>query len=453
MREKMKKLLPKPLIDLANACSQPLYVVGGAVRDFIAGLSHDGKPDWDICSPMPFEEFLETAKRTGFEIRSVFKNTGTVKLQDGEKQEYEYCSFRSDKYVRGVHVPVETFFTDDIALDARRRDFTANAVYYDVKEGQFVDPLNGIPAILEKRLTTVASAQKVFGEDGLRLMRLARQTACLGFSPDAECLAGAKANAHLIQDISPERIFTELQAILLADKKYGVKDGHYQGLKLLEETGVLAYILPELAMGKDTSQRADYHHYSVLEHSFRAVLYADEKVRLAALLHDVGKPACFLEKGNFYDHHTVGARIAKDVLARLKAPKKMIERIPALIEYHMLDFDNNTRELKLRRFFVTHYPLLEELLLLKQADYAGCRDLTDEAPTCVRWRALLAKMREETVPFSLKELAVSGKEILGLAIPPQKVGEVLQKLLLHVACHPTENEKERLLRLALSFSK
>ena len=179
----MRKILPKNLILLAEAVPKPLYVVGGSVRDYLAGFPLS-TPDWDICSPLSAEKFAELAKTHGFEVKSVYKNTGTVKVKDAEGVDYEYSCFRSDKYVRGTHVPVEIYFTDDITLDARRRDFTVNAVYYDVKSDNFVDPLGGIPAIQEKRLTTVAPAEKVFGEDGLRLMRLARQAAQLGFAPD-----------------------------------------------------------------------------------------------------------------------------------------------------------------------------------------------------------------------------------------------------------------------------
>ena len=103
-------------------------------------------------------------------------------------------------------------------------------------------------------------------------MRLARFSAQLGFSPDEQTLLGAQKNASLIRDISPERIFTELTAILHADERYGVKYGHYHGLKLLDEIGVLKEILPELALGKEVSQRADFHNYNVLEHSFRATM-------------------------------------------------------------------------------------------------------------------------------------------------------------------------------------
>ena len=448
----MREILPKNLILLANACPKPLYIVGGSVRDFLAKLPTNTK-DWDICSPMDAETFKEVAERLHFTVKSVFKHTGTVKLCDPDGEEYEYSCFRSDKYVRGTHVPVEIFFTDDIALDAKRRDFTANAVYYDIQKDTFVDPLNGITAIQEKRLTTVAPAKKVFGEDGLRLMRLARQAAQLGFTPDEECFLGAQENAELIVDISPERIFTELKAILLADQKYGNTDGPYQGLQLLSKTGVLDRIIPELTLGRNLAQRADFHRYDVLEHSLRAVKYADEKIRLAALLHDVGKPFCRFRDGNSYEHAVEGAQIANTILNRLKAPKDTTTRVCDLVEWHMYDLDCKTNENKLRRFLVSHTELLEELLLLKQADFSACMDNLSIAPTCARWNTLLSKMKEENVPFSLKELAVRGSDILEIGIQPCHISQILQRLLLHTALTPSDNEKSRLLRLAQGIEK
>ena len=454
MHEKLKKLIPAPLFRLANACKSPLYLVGGAVRDTLAGLTlQRGSLDLDICSPMPFDEFLSIAEGCHFTAKSVFKNTGTVKLLDEVGNEYEYCSFRSDKYVRGNHVPVETFFTDDIQLDARRRDFTANAVYYDIQKGEIVDPLDGVSAIQEKRLTTVADSDKVFGEDGLRLMRLARQAACLGFIPDNACLLGATKNAELIDDISPERIFTELTQLLSADEKYGQTDGVYRGLKLLDDTGVLARIFPELALGKGMAQRADFHKYDVLEHSIRAAAYAKKEVRLAALLHDVGKPICALRDGSSHNHPQDGAVIAKEILGRLKAPKKDIQRIPALVEWHMYDFDCKTKESKLRRFFVAHLDVLDDLLLLKQADFSACMDDVSPAPTCVRWTELIKKMQKENVPFTQKQLALSGKDLLDAGFPAPQLSTLLQKLLTYAATHPSENNKRRLLKMAQSLSK
>ncbi len=450
----MLKILPQELKNLAQAMPVPLYVVGGSTRDFLAGLT-PAVHDWDICAPLPAEEFSKIATENGFSVRAVYKNTGTVKLE--KKFGYEYSSFRSDKYVRGVHVPTEIFFTDDVNLDAKRRDFTANAVYFDIVKGEYVDPLGGIPAIQEKRLTTVDDPKKVFGEDGLRLMRLARQTAQLGFTPDENCLSGARENAALIADISPERIFEELLLILSADQKCGVKNAPYRGLKLLQSIGVLRYILPELAAGENLAQRANFHKYDVLEHSFRAVQYAekidaDPIFRLAALLHDVGKPLCMLRDGNAFAHHEEGELLVKNILTRLKAPKKTIEAVAWLTKWHMYDFDCKTSEKKLRRFFVSYSPSIELLLKIKQADFSACADDFSPAPTCVKWRTILEKMRAEKTPFSLKELAVNGRDLLPL-FPAERISVLLNGLLMHVAVFPKDNEKNRLLKLATGLEK
>ncbi len=451
----MRAILPENLINLAKACPKPLYIVGGSVRDHLAGLT-PSMHDWDVCSPLSAEQFSKIAQKNGFFVQAVYRNTGTVKFSDGAT-DYEYACFRSDIYVRGTHVPVEIFFTEDITLDAKRRDFTANAVYYDIKNGIYVDPLDGISAIKDKRLTTVDRAEKVFGEDGLRLLRLARQAAQLGFEPDESCLKGALQNARLIKDISPERIFAELILLLTADQKCGVSGAPYHGLKLLEQTGVLSYLLPELTLGKGMAQRADFHKYDVLEHSLRSVKYVEREdtgyeLRLAALLHDVGKPLCTLRDGKSYAHAKEGAAISRDILIRLKAPKKLIQRIPALVEWHMYDLDCKASENKLRRFFVTHYELIDDLIKLKQADFSACMDDLSEAPTVRRWKSLLAKLKAENAPLTLKELALNGRDLLSLGIEQTYFSALLEKLLLHACCHPADNRKERLLKLAKGFA-
>ncbi len=451
----MLEIVPEELKKLAQACPNPLYLVGGSVRDYLAGLTPSIR-DWDICSPTPAEEFATLAKAHGFAVQAIYKNTGTVKLQGEES--YEYACFRQDKYVRGEHTPSEIYFTKDIRLDAKRRDFTANAVYLDLKTGEFCDPLNGISAVKERRLTTVDRADKVFGEDGLRLLRLARQAAQLRFSPDEECLAGATHNARLIDDVSPERIFEELIALLTAEQKCGQKDAPYRGLELLEQTGVLARILPELTKGKNLAQRADFHKYDVLEHSLRAVKYAEGldkgyPLRLYALLHDVGKPLCMLRDGNAYAHPEEGAILVAEILTRLKAPKKITQTAVWLTRWHMYDYDCKTSEKKLRRFLVANYPQIELLLKVKQADFSACTDDLSTAPTCARWRALLAQMKEEGVPFSLKELAINGKDLENAGVPKIRISEILNALFLHVAVLPSDNRKEILLKLALGFLK
>ena len=399
----MKKFIPKTLRKLAGVCQVPLYIVGGAVRDFLAGRPLAGA-DWDLASAASDEDFSAAAGSCGFTVRAVYPATGTVKVEDEDGTGYEYTRFRSDRYVRGVHAPAEIFFTDDIARDARRRDFCADAVYYDIAADTFADPLGGIGDIQSRTLRTVAPAEKVFGEDGLRLMRLARIAAQTGFTPDAECLAGAKSNCALIRDIVPERIFHELDLLLRADEKAGGADGPYRGLCILRETGVLAHILPELALGDGMPQRADFHRYDVLEHSFRCVRYAQPFVRWAALLHDAGKPLCFLRDGNFHAHPEEGARIAEEILTRLKAPAKLTEETKSLVALHMRDFDLNMRGSKVRREIVRAYPLLEKLLAARLKSvrvHAGGGHIQDAVRNILRIFARLGRAGQVDVVAAL----------------------------------------------------
>lgn len=230
----MRDFLPEPLIllarELKKQTGKPLYLVGGCVRDFLAGFPL-ASSDFDLCAPVPAETFKKIATACGFRADATYARTGTVKISkitakntDGamedrenkvrpssvtcgdtfprggrldltekcaaggrldlaencvprgrlNKVEAEYAAFRSDKYIRGEHTPAETFFTEDISLDARRRDFACNAIYYDISADSFVDPLGGIDDVNAKRLRTADAPDKVFGEDGLRLLRLAR---------------------------------------------------------------------------------------------------------------------------------------------------------------------------------------------------------------------------------------------------------------------------------------
>lgn len=442
----MKEILSDNLIKLARTCPYPLYVVGGRVRDFLAGLE-TADTDTDICAPANAEDFVRRAKNVGFNVDAAYKNTGTVKLSL-DKESYEFTCFRSDEYVRGEHRPVKTFFTDDIRLDARRRDFKCNAVYYDIAAESFADPLGGIKDIETKTLTTVAAAEKVFGEDGLRLMRLARIAAETGFSPDEECIDGARKNSALISDVSAERVWAELDRILHADKRYGRIYATFNGLSILKTTGVLKHILPELCLGEGMKQRSDIHRYDVLDHSLRTVLYAHRDIRLAALLHDIGKPYCMINYGNFYAHDKEGARIVADVCARLKVPKKLAAESVALTELHMFDLRGDARENTVRKFTVRNLNMFDKLMLLKQADFSACKDDTSVAPSVTKMTGILNAMKAEGLPLTLKELAVRGSDLIADGCPPRHTGKVLERLLLDCAVKQVANEKEKLLKYA-----
>ena len=443
----MYRILPEHLKILAGECPYPLYVVGGGVRDFLAGLeSRDS--DTDICAPADPTDFARRAERAGFTVQSEYKNTGTVKIAYG-RESYEFASFRSDEYVRGCHSPVRTFFTDDINLDARRRDFKCNAVYYDIKNRVFADPLGGVGDIERRKLSTVAEPEKVFGEDGLRLMRLARIAAQTGFTPEQNCLKGAAANAILIRDVSPERIFAELNLILQADGKYGVRNGQYAGLEILDKTRVLDFILPELAAGRGMEQNKAFHRFDVLEHSLRCAACADPKVRLAALLHDAGKPYAMNTSGSFIGHETEGARIVADILGRLKAPKKVIAETAELVRLHMYDFRGDAKENKVRKFILKNINLFDKLMLLKQADYSALAGETGKSFIVEKFERIYRQMQKEGVPFSLKELNIKGGDLIAAGFAPEKVGQVLESLQADCALKSVVNERGELLKRAV----
>lgn len=437
----MREILSEKLIRLAESCPYPLYVVGGKVRDYIAGLK--GGTDTDICAPADVKDLVNRAYAAGYAAEAVFKNTGTVKLKSAG-EELEFASFRSDKYVRGEHCPATTCFTDDINLDAVRRDFKCNAVYYDICAGQFVDPLGGIADIKAKRLTTVAPPLKVFSEDGLRLMRLARIAAQTGFTPADECIRGALANCDLIEDVHPQRIYAELDMILHADEKNGVPLAHYTGLNILKQTGVLQKILPELAACEGVKQRADFHNYDVLEHSFRAAAYADGGIRLSALLHDIGKPLCAAGTGSFIGHEKKGAELAEEICLRLGVPKKLTAETVRLISLHMYDLRGDARESKIRRFILSNYDIIDKILALKQADFSACKDDTSVAPSVIKIGGIYEKMRKEGVPFTLKELKIKGNDLISCGFAPEKVGAALESLLYDCALGWVLNDRDRL---------
>lgn len=443
----MKDIIPQKLNMLAEKLGGRLYVVGGACRNFLAGLS-GGSTDWDICAPVPPEELVAAARECGMVVSAVYARTGTVRLScDG--QSFEFASFRTDRYVRGLHTPEEVELTGDIVLDAKRRDFKCNAVYFNITEGAFYDPLGGIADIKDRRLSTVAPSDKVFGEDGLRLMRLCRFAAELGFTPSEECLEGAKRHASLIADIAPERIYAELGALLSADKKYDNADGPYEGLRLMRDTGVIRVLFPELALGDGMAQRHDFHRYDVLEHTLRCVKYAPENIRLAALLHDVGKPECKLQSGSFARHEEIGERLAEDILKRLRAPSRVISRVCALVRWHMYDFSCQARPNKIRKFIVNHGDIWEDLLALKQADYSACKDDFSPAPGVVKWEKIYAEMLEEGAPMTVRQLKVRGDQLIEAGILPDETAKTLKWLLEECAINPSLNDRDKLIRLAL----
>ena len=444
----MQIILPKNLKILSDHCASPIFIVGGYVRNYL--IDGSLSEDIDIAAALSAKDLISAAKDCGFTVVAEYKRTGTVVISDGERK-YEYTRFRTDFYgTGGGHQPVRSEFTDDITLDAKRRDFKCNAVYYDIKSENIVDPLGGISDIHDKVLDTVISPEKVFCSDGLRLMRLARFAAELGFSVRDEVMVKAKEYAKNIRDISPERILEELKKILVADTKYAFSDrtGHYTGIKILEKIGVFDILFPELAAGRGLRQRADFHKYDVLEHTLKTVLYADKDIRFAALLHDVGKPYRKLNFGTYCGHAEAGERIATEILKRLKADSRTIKQAAFLTRWHMFDLKNDESEGALRLFFVENFEYFFDLIKLKQADYSACKDDLSVSPTVIKWRKIYDTMVSDGTPFSISDLKISAEELMEIGYKNGEIGEELKRLFAASIEDPKRNDNSTLQSLA-----
>ncbi len=444
----MKNLLSAKLIELAENLPSPLYVVGGFCRNFL--IDGRASKDIDLASSMSVDELSPLLKELGFEILAEYKRTETLLFKE-ENQKYEYTGFREEEYEDGgFHTPKFTRRTNDIKKDAMRRDFKCNAIYYDIKKAKFVDVLGGIDDVKNKKLDTVIEPDKVFCHDGLRLMRLARFVGELDFTPTKEVEESAKNNAKNILDISKERIYSELKTLLIADTKYpfSAKDGHYKALKVLDRTRVLDYIFPTLTKGRNMLQRKDYHNYDVLEHSLRAALYAPKGARLYALLHDIGKPYAMQTDGKYYNHAKYGESLTEEALKNISADNATIETAVFLTGNHMLDKKLDAPENKIRVFIVENYDKLDLLFKIMQADYMAYKDFVDEAPTVVKWKGLMEKMKKEGVPFTLKELKITAQNLINAGIKGENIGKTLKKLHKHCIINPADNKLEKLIVLA-----
>ena len=448
----------KSLAELFRERGARLYVVGGRVRNALLGLPVS---DTDVTSALRPDEVMALCAEAG--IKTVPKGIafGMVELHIGSEK-YEHTTFRSDSYSEGgAHRPTSVSFSDTPEEDAFRRDFTVNALYADVLTGEIIDPTGGI-ADLERRLirTTSPDPEVILRDDGLRLMRLCRFAAELGFDIEEKTYNAAKKCAPLLSDISGERVRDELKKLLLADAKYGLppEESVLRGLRLADGLGLIDVILPELAKCRGVEQSPKFHRFPVLEHIFRTVAMAppDIRLRLACLLHDAAKPVMLERNGNMHGHDAEGETIAAEVLSRLRFDNATSEEVRWLVRHHMFDLDGRAKETTLRKRFCRWGE--ERTLLLadvREADFRGSVGEIIPVPSAERWRRILRRMREEGAPFSEDELNCTGRDIMEwLTLPPgPAIGEVKTALLLHCAAKPKDNTPGTLRKIAQEIAK
>lgn len=431
----MKLELPPLLKKIAATSNCPIFVVGGYIRNSLLGLE---KSDIDICGSLLPDELGVDAS-----VVPVNKRLGTALITDGVES-YEYTPFRNESYGDGGnHIPKAVTFNATLIEDARRRDFTAGAVYYNTKTDEFVDPYGGLDDI-ERKVLRCADPDFTFADDGLRLMRLARIAAETGFTIDEATFAAARRNREKLKDISPERKRQELDKILNADLKYGVGDAHYRGVELLKELGLWEFVIKEIADMDGVKQNPLYHKYDCLEHTLMAVRYAPPKVRLAALVHDIAKPVCLSRDGNTYLHHEVGAELVKKVLGQegLKYPLATINRVSSLVRLHMYDMSGKTKTGKVKLFVAKNFELIPDLVALIKAD--GRATGMKEIPPLHRFEIVYEDIKATHVPTSLSALNIRGEEVVAAGFSGNQVALVLDELWRMCILNPELNDRATL---------
>ncbi len=440
----------REIAELFAKAGKRLYLVGGYVRNCLLGLPVS---DVDIASSaLPEEVFALLQGICGVQI--VNRRLGTVAVfKDGVRM--EHTAFRKESYgTGGSHTPEEIEIGVTLEQDALRRDFSVNALYYDILSGQLHDPTGrGREDIAAKRLrTTTADSAEIIRDDGLRLLRMVRFASELGFTIDRDLFAKARENRRLIRDVSKERIAEELKKILLADQKYGIAGkvaAQKRGLLYLHASGLLEELVPEFAGAKGLGQ-GEYHKYTVLMHSINTVACAPGSLilRLAALFHDVAKPEIWKKTGRMVGHDRAGAKIAAARLSALGFSRAVCEAAAELVRIHMYDLSGGARESRVRiKAQQIGYERFLQLADLREADVHGSGFEKGSVPTADRFREIAEKMQREHVPMCLSELAVSGEDIMrecGLQ-PGPEIGALLRDLLRFCALKPAQNQKDKLL--------
>ncbi|MCK4454355.1 HD domain-containing protein [Candidatus Parcubacteria bacterium] len=450
------------------------YLVGGCVRDLLRGVE---PLDWDVATnakPEKIEKiFPDSFTDNKFGTVAVLTKSKNPRLKEIEITPYRIESKYTDK-----RHPDKIQWAKTLEQDLKRRDFTINAMaaapeapklkvkkekhapYRNEVSGsglKVIDLFKGQEDLENKIIRAVGEPEHRFQEDALRLMRAVRFAAVLGegWKVEAETEKAIKKNAGLLQMISKERLRDELIKIIMSERGA-------EGIEILRKFGLLKYIIPELEEGYGVSQNK-HHIYEVYEHSLRSLRYACEKgfnkyVRLAALLHDIGKPRTKQGQGldaTFYNHEIVGAKMTVQLLNRLKFSKKDIEKIIKLVRYHLFYYNvDEVGESSVRRL-VRQVGLenMDELLQVRMADRIGSGVPKAEPYKLRHLKYIIEKVSQD--PISVTRLKVNGEDVMKILKikPGPKIGQVLDILLGYVLIKPEKNKRDFLEKEIEKLSK
>lgn len=464
MKTVMKQIkIPSDLIKMNTifaAQGYEAFLVGGAVRDMLLG-----KPatDWDIATSATPQEVMALFRKvipTGIEHGTV-----TVHFMG---HEIEVTTYRTDiGYSDGRH-PDKIAYAATIQDDLSRRDFTMNAIAVNMLSGEVTDPFNGRRDIKHKIIRSVGNPVDRFTEDGLRPIRALRFSAQLGFVIEKKTFEAISDPAvrKITAGISIERFRDELIKMLQAPAPS-------IGLHFMEQTGVLMFFIPEFGPCRGCMQADSrgFHEFDVMDHLFYACDGAPADnlvVRLAALFHDIGKPAVKETEDTgsgtvqltFYNHETVSAEIVHKVLIRLRFPNTITDAVTHLVKQHMFHYEENWSDAAVRRFLVrVHTDLVDDLFSLRIADIYGMHHI----PVCIHDSEVgknlcalhdrIKKILDEKTALHISDLAVNGSDLKKAGIPAGPLmGKILQQLLDIVIEDPEQNTKESLLKIAKNYA-
>ncbi len=445
----MKAQIPEKVLAVSQVLQKnghSAYLVGGCLRNLLLDLP---PKDWDIATDAEPEEIQKLFPDSVYENEFGTVGVKVAKTGNPDKDIVEVTTFRKEGAYTDKRHPDSITFAKKIEDDLSRRDFTMNALALDladVRKEMIVDPFDGKGDLKKGIVRAVGDPNERFNEDALRLMRAVRFAAELNFEIEPKTAEAVRRHAHLLEFIAKERIRVELEKILMSARAM-------QGIQMLEDYGLLKFILPELREGLGVGQNL-HHIYSVWEHNLRALEYAAKKkyelvIRLAALLHDVGKPRTKRGEGKystFYGHDVVGARMVPALLDRLHFAKDVTEKVVHLVRHHL--FYYNVGEVSpagVRRFLARVGPgNVDDLLKIREADRIG-----SGVPKAVPYKTrhllfMIEKVKRD--PISPKMLAVNGGDVMAIAriAPSPKVGFILAILLEEVLDDPSRNGRKLL---------
>ena len=440
------------LCDTLRAGGFDAYLVGGCVRDLL--LLREPK-DWDITTNAKPEQIQALFKETFYE--NEFGTVGVVtESEDPRLKVVEVTPYRIEgKYSNARH-PDEVRFSDNIEDDLKRRDFTINAIAYEPATGKLVDKHDGRRDIKRRVIATVRNPGERFNEDALRMLRAVRISAELDFAIESGTSAGIVANAKQLEKISRERVRDELIRILMSPRPM-------QALYVAQKLGILRYVIPELEeeIGVDQNQA---HSFDVFEHLLRSLQHAADKgwsleIRLAALLHDIGKPASRRwseEKKDwtFHGHDVIGACMAQRILENLRFPKETTEKVTSLVRTHMFFADPDLVTLSAVRRVIARVGQenIKDLLYLRMCDRIGTGRPKEQPFRLRKYMSMVDEALRD--PVSVAMLKIHGNRLIEMGENPSpRIGWILHALLEEVLDDPKKNIEEYLERRAREILK